>query len=372
MIKIPISKPFITKDEREAVSKQIKSGWITMGKTVDLFEKKIKKKLGVKYAILVNNGTSALHLCLLALNLKNNDEVIVPSISYVTTANVVLYCNAKPVFIIEDKKTFNIDSESILKKITKNTKAIITTDLKGMPVDYDKIKKICKLHDIKFISDSAESFGAKYKNKFVGSQAMMHSFSFFGNKNITTGEGGLITTNNFSLYKKLRILRNQGQNRRYNHIMLGNNYRMNDITASFGIQQFKKLDKILNYKNYIAKEYSLHLNGIDDIQTPFIPKYVKQHGWYAYCIIIKNKKLRDKILKALDKNNIEYRISFPPIPLQPYYKKKFNFKEKEFLESKKIYNTFIDLPNWYGLKSNQIKIICSIIIRVIKKYKDEV
>ena len=306
MYKIPVAKPYITEAEAQTVKKRIQSGWITMGKTVEKFEKQISDKFGVKYALLVNNGTSAIHLCLMALDIKKGDEVIIPSISYIATANAVLYCNATPVFVQEDERTFNLDAKTIQKKITRKTKAIISTDLKGMPVDFDEISKICKKNNIKFISDSAESFGARYKNNYVGSQALLHSFSFFGNKNITTGEGGLVTTKNKNLYEKLKVLRNQGQNYRYNHIMLGNNFRMNDITASFGIAQFKKLKKIINFKSKISKKYNDYFKNYNDIEIPYIPKYVSQHGWYAYCIKLKNSKQRVNEYKNIIKESDEY------------------------------------------------------------------
>lgn len=369
MYKIPIAKPYITEEEAKTVYKQIQSGWITMGKTVEKFEKQISDRLGVKYSLLVNNGTSAIHLCLMALDIQNGDEVIIPSISYIATANAVLYCNAKPVFVQEDERTFNLDAKSILKKITKKTKAIISTDLKGMPVDFDEISKVCKKNNIKFISDSAEAFGAKYKNNYVGSQALLHSFSFFGNKNITTGEGGLVTTNNQNLFKKLKVLRNQGQNYRYNHIMLGNNFRMNDITASFGIAQFKKLNKIINFKSRISKKYNKYFKDHKYIETPYIPKYVSQHGWYAYCIKLKNKKQRDLVIKQLQNDNIDYRISFPPIPLQPYYKKRFKYNKKNFKKSCDIFSRFIDLPNWYGMKDKEIIYVAKSVLKALNNYE---
>ena len=173
-----------------------------------------------------------------ALSIGPGDEVIVPSLTYISTSNVVLYNGAKLVLCDNDPDTFNVTVKNI-EKNNKKTKAFITVDLKGTPVDYAKFKKLGRKYKIYFISDSAESFGAKYK-KIVGTQADIHSFSFFANKNITTGEGGAVTTNNKKIYEKLKVIRNQGQDKRYNHIVLGNNYRMTDICASIGISQLKK------------------------------------------------------------------------------------------------------------------------------------
>ena len=206
-----VANPTVGIEEANSVHKQIKSGWFSMGKKVKEFEK-VEKYIG-KHAIAINNGTSALDAVLTALNITEKDEVIVPSLTYISTANVVSYKKVALVLCDSNEDTFNVSYESLVSKITKKTKLIIVTDLKGMPVDYDKYIKLSKKTKIPIIADSAESFGAEYKNKKVGSQLLAHTFSFFANKNITTGEGGMVVTNNDKL-EKLRIILNQGQNRR--------------------------------------------------------------------------------------------------------------------------------------------------------------
>ena len=319
---LPMANPDIGLTEAKAAFKVIKNGWITMGKIVNKFEKKIENLLNVKHAIFVNNGTSALHCVLLALRIGKGDEVIVPTLSYISSANSILYCGAKPIFCESDPRTFNVTAESIEKKITKKTKAIMSVDLKGQPVDFDEIKAISKKYKIPLISDSAESFGAKYKNKFVGKQAFVHTFSFFANKNITMGEGGLITTQNDKFAKLLRIIRNQGQNYRYNHVELGNNFRPTDYAAAIGIEQIKKINKVINEKSKIAEFYSKNFKDLNNIFPPYVPSYASRPSWYMYTINFKNKKIRNKVMKALKINNIDTRLSFPPIHLQPFYKKK--------------------------------------------------
>ncbi len=349
---IPVANPKIDKKEAYQVYKTVLSKWITMGSNVKKFEEKIKKYIGTNFAIAMNNGTSTLDALLSALNIKKDDEIIVPSFTYISTANVVLYKKAKLVLCDVDKNTFNLTLEEIKKKITKKTKLIITVDIKGLPIDYDEIKKIKKKYNIPIICDSAEAFGSEYKNSKVGSQFLAHSFSFFANKNITTGEGGAITTNNKKLYNKLKIIRNQGQEGRYNHTHLGNNYRMTDINASIGLAQINKINKIIKDKNLIAKRYNKYFSKIKEIELPVLPKYVSQHSWYNYCIKV-DPKLRDKLIRYLTKNKIETRISFPPIHIQPYYKKNLIFKKKDFLISNKIYSQIIDLPIWSGLSLKQ-------------------
>ena len=248
MKKIPIANPYIDKLEAKEVYKTISSGWITMGKKVKLFEEKFAKIVNSRYAIATNNGTSSLHLCLRAINIKPGDEVIIPNITYISTINVVLYENAIPVIVNSSDLDYNIDPIEVENKITKETKAIIGVDMNGLPFNYDALIKISKKYKIDLIADSAEAFGASYNNKKVGNIAKLHSFSFFANKNITTSEGGMVTTNDTQLYKKLKLYRNHGQTKRYYHVALGYNYRMTDITAAFGLIQLKKLKTIIKKK----------------------------------------------------------------------------------------------------------------------------
>jgi dTDP-4-amino-4,6-dideoxygalactose transaminase len=346
---IPIAKPLIDHNETKAVNKAISSGWITMGRKVEEFEKKICALTKSKYSVAVNNGTSALDSILKALSIGPGDEVIVPSLTYISTSNVVLYNGAKLILCDNDPDTFNVTVKNIEKKITKKTKAFITVDLKGTPVDYEKFKKLSIKHKIYYISDSAESFGAKYKKKIIGTQADIHSFSFFANKNITTGEGGAVTTNNKKIYEKLKIIRNQGQDKRYNHVVLGNNYRMTDLCASIGITQLKKINRIIQQKNKLAKIYTKELKKNKNITPPFIPDYATQPSWYMYSIKVK-KKFRNKLINFLKKNNIDTRLSFPPVHIQPYYVKKFKFKRSQFVNAINSYDSFVDIPIWYGMK----------------------
>ncbi|MDB4154721.1 DegT/DnrJ/EryC1/StrS family aminotransferase [Candidatus Pelagibacter sp.] len=358
---LPMANPDVGMLEAKAAFKVIKNGWISMGKTVQEFETKVQKLLNVKNAIFVNNGTSALHCTLLALRIGRGDEVIVPTLSYISSANSILYCGAKPVFCESDPNTFNVTPEMIENKITKRTKAIMTVDLKGLPIDFKKINLISKKYKIPLISDSAESFGAIYKNKFVGSQAFAHTFSFFANKNITMGEGGLITTQNKKFANLLRIIRNQGQNYRYNHIELGNNFRPTDYAAAIGLEQIKKINSVINEKAKIAKIYSKSFKNLKNVFPPFVPKYASRPSWYLYCLNFSSKGVRDRVMKALKKNNIDTRLSFPPIHLQPYYKKKFKNNMKKFKNTTSIYNKFLDIPCWPKMGNQNINKIIKII-----------
>jgi len=346
---IPVANPYIGEEEAKAVFEVVKNGWVSMGKKVEEFEKLFAKYTGAKYAVAVNNGTTALHLGLLASGIKDGDEVLVPDITFISTGNVCLYERATPVLVECDPKTYNISLEDAQKRITKKTRAIIAVDMNGLPVDYDSVAAFAKKHGLKIIADSAESLGAVYKGKRVGAIAPMHIFSFFPNKNVTTGEGGMITTDDETTAVLLRQLRNQGQEGRYNHIHLGYNYRMTDVTASIGVEQMRKLDKIISEKEKIAKRYNKTFENDGYISAPFVPPYADQHSWYMYAVSVKEGVDRDKVCDELKKCGIETRLSFPPIHIQPYYQKKFGYKNSSYPVSLRAWQQLIDIPMWLGL-----------------------
>lgn len=345
---IPIANTYIGEEEAKAVYEVVRSGWISMGEKVKTFESNVAKYIGSKHAVAMNNGTSTLQSLLIALGIGPGDEVILPTLTYISTANVILFQGAKPVFCECNPKTFNVEPEHILTKITKKTKAFITVDLKGMPVDYDPFVALSRKTGIPFIADSAESLGAIYKGSKVGLQATAHSFSFFANKNITTGEGGMITTNDGDLYNKLLIIRNQGQEGRYNHTWLGNNFRMTDLLAAFGIEQFKRIEWLLTEKEKLAHKYTMAFSDTNKVTPPFLPPYVNRHSWYMYSINVA-KEIRDPLLEHLKKNQIDTRLSFPPVHIQPYYRKQFGYAPSDYPISYDTYRSFIDIPIWVGM-----------------------
>lgn len=350
MKRIPVANPRIGEDEAKAVYNVVKSGWITMGAKVKEFETLACTYTGAKFAIAMNNGTSTLHAILMALKIGPGDEVIIPSLSYISAANVILYQGATPILCDSDPITFNTTPELVKQKITNKTKAFMTVDMKGLPVDYSGFQVLADETGLPFIADSAESYGSIYKGSSVGTQAFAHSFSFFANKNITTGEGGMVTTNSEDLYEKLIIIRNQGQEGRYNHTWLGNNFRMTDILAAFGVEQLKKIDEVLNDKVFLAHRYDKSFSDFEEVDTPTVPKYVDRPSWYLYSITV-NSRLRDEIIKYLEQANIETRVSFPPIHRQPYFINQFNFKSRDFPLAEKAFKSFIDIPIWAGMNS---------------------
>ncbi len=349
MKNIPIANPCIGEEEARAVYEAVKSGWVSMGRKVTEFENAFAEYVGSKHAIAASNGTTALHLALIASGIQEGDEVLVPDITFISTANVVLYEKAVPVLVECDPDTYNISLEDAERRLTGKTKAIISVDMNGMPVDYDNVFSFAEKHGLKVIADSAESTGAVYKGQKIGSIAPLHIFSFFPNKNITTGEGGMITTNDDEKAELIRQLRNQGQDYRYHHIHLGYNYRMTDIPATMGIEQLKRIDFILSEKEKIVKRYNSAFESDPYISPPFVPEYVGCHPWYMYAVSLRDGLDRDKVASELKSRGIDTRQSFPPVHIQPYYKKRFGYTDDSLPLSFKAWKQKIDLPIWVGL-----------------------
>ena len=260
--KIPLSSPFIEKDDIKAVTSVLKTRWLSLGPKLREFEELFAKFIGTRYAVAVNSGTSALHLCVKALGIGKGDEVIVAPFSFVASANCALFEGAKPVFVDIESKTFNIDPEKIEEKITKKTKAIVVVDVFGRPAHKEAIKKIAKKHKLKIIEDSAEALGAEYKGRKVGTFGDCGIFAFYPNKQMTTGEGGIIVTNDKKIYELCLSYRNQGRNiksRWLDHERVGYNYRISDIQCALGVSQLKKIKRILKKRENVAKEYTKRL-----------------------------------------------------------------------------------------------------------------
>lgn len=364
---IPISQPYIGKEEAKAVFRQIDSGWITMGERVKALENKISTYTGAKHAVALSNGTATLHAALLALGVGPNDEVVLPTLTYISSANAVLYCGATPVFCEIEPETFNVSAATMEAAMTDRTRVIMPVDLKGQPVDYDEINSLAKKTGVSVLADSAESFGAIFRGQKVGRQCNIHSFSFFANKNVTMGEGGVITTDDDELAETCRIVRNQGQKDRYLHVMIGHNYRLTDMAAAFGIEQIRRIEWIMAEKSRIARFYNQAFAGHDLIRPPVPPEFVDRHSWYMYCLALDERVDRDRLLNVMHDQGVDHRLSFPPIHLQPVYREKFGFKPGDFPISEKVFNCFVDIPCWVGMTQKQMQRVVDVVISSVEK-----
>ena len=319
-MKIPIAKPIIGNDEIQAVVEVLKSGMITQGKVVEEFENAFAKYVGVKNAIAVSNGTISLDIALKSLGIKKGDEVIVPSFTFISTANAILFQGARSVFVDVDERTFNINPEDIIEKITNRTKAIIGVHLFGHPFDVKAIQEICEDNNLYLIEDCAQAHGAEYEGKKVGGFGVAGCFSFYATKNMTTGEGGMITTNSEEIASVCRSLRNHGESHKYYHTILGHNYRMTDIQAAIGIEQLKKLDVFNRKRLDNAEFFNKHIKA-HGFKLPYRKNGVK-HVYHQYAVTIEEEFLmsRDDFMKYLKNKGIGCAIHYPlPIHNQPLY-----------------------------------------------------
>ncbi len=354
--KYPVYQPSLKGNEKKYVIECLDSTWISSkGKFINKFEIEFAKYINTKYAIAVPNGTIALHLALLTLGIEKNDEVIVPTLTYIASANAVKYIGAKPVFVDSLNHTWQIDPADIRKKITKKTKAIMPVHLYGFPCEMDEIKNIAKEFNLFIVEDCAEAFGTKYKNKHVGNFSDISAFSFFGNKTITTGEGGMVVTNNKKLFDHAVHIKGQGlaKNREYWHDTIGYNYRMTNICAAIGLAQLEKADQIIHRKREIAKWYDNFLTGLP-ISTH---KEIKNifHSYWMYNILVDDHKHRDSLRKFLKNEGIETRPMFFPIHTMPiYYHEKVHLPVAENLAGRGI-----NLPSYPDLKKSDVEYISS-------------
>lgn len=319
-IKVPIAKPIIGEEEIENVVEVLKSGMIAQGPKVLEFEEKFANWIGAKYGIATNSGTSALHVALLACGIGEGDEVITTPFTFIASGNAIVYTGATPVFADIDLDTYTIDSDSIEDLITDKTKAILPVQLYGQAADMDKIREIAEKHDLKIIEDAAQAHGAEYNGEKVGTLGDMACFSFYPTKNMTTSEGGMITTNDEELAKKAQMFRAHGASERYHHDEIGYNFRMTDIAAAIGLAQLNVIDEFNNKRISNANYLNEQLKDVEGIVTPKSPDNYK-HVYHQYTILVE-KGNRDDWVEFLTNKGIGTGIHYPiPLYNQPIYKK---------------------------------------------------
>ena len=352
--KYPVSDIDFDQREFEAVNKIIASKWLTMGEVTKAFEDEFARSIGVKHAIAVVNGTAALHLAIKGLGITNGDEVIVPSLTFVATANAVIYVNAKPIFAdIASSDNWNISPEDIEKKISSRTKAIIVMHYGGYPCDMDSINSIAKKHNLFVIEDAAHAPGAEYNGNKCGSLGDVACFSFFSNKNMTTGEGGMITTEDDALSKKIRLMRSHGMTLltldrpkghafSYDVIELGHNYRIDEIRSALGLVQLNKLEANNQKREVLTNRYRKNLAEINWLSSPF--KNQSHKPAYHLFPILCPKVKREDFMKYLRSRGIQTSIHYPPVHLFSFYRQKFSTKEGDLPLTEAIARKEVTLP----------------------------
>lgn len=329
---IPVAKPYFTEDEERAAAAAIRSGWVVQGPRVIEFEKSVAACTGAQYALATSNCTTALHLALIALGIGKGDEVLVPSYSFIASANSILHAGATPVFVDIDPRTYNMDPTLIETKLTSRTRAIMPVHQIGLAADIDTIHAIAQKHNLEVIEDAATMIGGSYKDKKIGTHSRAVCFSFHPRKAITTGEGGMVTTNDPEVAHQVEMLRSHGANvsdyARHGsdkiileeYPVLGYNYRMTDIQGAVGVEQMKKLDWILEQRIRVAKRYNQAFADIDFVETPYEPPYAR-HTYQSYCLRLSHNspKTRDEIMDAMQAAGIATRRGVMASHLEPYY-----------------------------------------------------
>jgi perosamine synthetase len=371
---IPINKPIIGPEEKEEVSKVLDSGIVTNrlgeGPMNKEFQKELAEYLRVKHALTVSSGTAALHSAILAAGVGAGDEVIVPPFTFVATANVALLAGARPVFADIDPRTYTLDPDRFKKAITKRTKAVIPVHLYGHPANMDPIMEIAEAKGVTVIEDCAQSIGSEYRGKASGSIGHIGCFSFYASKNMTTGEGGAVTTNNDELAEKVWKIRRHGEKEEYQCEMLGHNYRMPEIEAAIGRVQLKKLPSFLEAR---AKNATALTNGLREkvtsIELPVVEEWAK-HSWYLYTTRIANDRspiTRNDLMKKLAENGVTAAAYYEsPIHLSPFYVRTFRYKRGSFPESERAADEVLSLPCHPGVTEEDVDKIIDVLASLLK------
>ncbi|HAF08165.1 MAG: DegT/DnrJ/EryC1/StrS aminotransferase [candidate division TA06 bacterium 32_111] len=379
-MKIPLSNLYLKGNEKKYVDKLLKNGKLSMGEFTEKFENIFKDYIGRKFALVVSSGTAGLFLLLKASGIKDGDEIITTPFSFIASSNVILHSNATPVFVDIDEKTFCISSILIEEKIKKDyrkkgknivnkksgkiLKGVLSVDILGNVCDYEKLEELCKEYNLTLFEDSSESLGSEINGKRSGIFGKGSVFAFYPNKQITTGEGGIILTDDEKLYSYIKALRNQGRvegDPNYIHRYLGYNFRVSDINSAIGFGQMEILDEILKKRNLVAKRYFKMLKDIDGIKLPSILKGQK-NSWFLFYILV-DPNIRDNFIDFLNRNGVSSKRYFYPIHLQPFYKTKFGYKRGDFPISEKISDQLIAIPFYTNMKYREQ-------LYVYKKFKE--
>lgn len=365
-IKIPLSRPYIDNKDRKAVDAVLRTDFLSLGPKLVEFEDNFATYIGIEGSCAVSSGTAGLHLAVKALGIGIGDEVITSPFSFIASSNCLLYEGAKPVFVDIDETTFNMDPTKIESVITKRTKAILVVHIFGQTAQMDQIMEIAKKHNLKIIEDACESLGARFKGKVAGTFGDLGIFAFYPNKQMTTGEGGMIVSNSKKLLSVVKSLRNQGRveskkqsfssNKWLKSEILGYNYRLDEMSCALGISQLKKIKFMIGQRRRVASTYNRVLSGLQWILQPQIGTE-RTHTWFVYVVRITNGK-RNLIINKLAKKGIQTRNYLPVIHLQPFMKKMFGFKKGDFPVCEKISSETLALPIFVGLSTKDIKYVC--------------
>ena len=363
-VQVPLSSPDIIEKDIEAVVGVMKTRYLSIGPKVVEFEKRMSEYAGVKYAVAVNSGTSALHLIIRGMGIGEGDVVITTPFSFIASSNCILFERGRPLFVDIKEDTLNLDADKVEEKLESlsreelaKVKALLVVDVFGQPADWDRFTEIARRYNLLLIDDSAEALGSEYKGRKCGSFGEVGVFAFYPNKQITTGEGGVLVTDNDELARVARSMRSQGRGESgewLDHERLGYNFRMDELSAALGCSQMERIEEILNKRAKVAGMYGEKLAEVEEVQIPFIADYVNKMSWFVYVVRLKRGIDRNKIIKYLNEEGVQCKPYFTPIHLQTFYRKLFGYREGDFPIIEDVSSRTIALPFFTNLKEEQI------------------
>lgn len=370
MMRIPMSRPSLNDSDIEAVISVLRSPVLSLGPRVREFERAMAEYVGTAEAVAVSSGTCGLHLCLAAEGIGRGDEVVTTPFSFVASANCALYQGATPIFADIDPLTLNLDPECVEAALTPRTRAIVAVDVFGQPAAIDALKAIADRHGLLLIEDACEAIGAEYRGRRVGGAARAAVFAFYPNKQITTGEGGMIVTDDSDLAALLRSLSNQGRDDAgtwMNHVHLGYNYRLSEMSAALGRSQLARIDEILDRRERVAGWYNERLGSVEGVTVPYVAPETTRMSWFVYVIRLDERIDRDKLISDLESDGIPTRPYFVPIHLQPLYRDRFQHKLGEFPITERVSRTTLALPFFTDMTERQVDDVCQNMIERLQE-----
>ena len=350
---VPLSGPYVDERDEALVLEVLRSGRLSLGPTIDRFEELFAERVGAPYAAAVSSGTTGLHLLCVSAGIAAGDEVITTPYSFAASANCFVYEGGVPVFADVDARTLNMDPRAVEAAVTPRTKAIMAVDIYGYPCELDELRSIAERHGLALIQDSCEALGAEYKGARIGSHGPSAVFAFYPNKQITTGEGGMVTTHSEDEWRLLRSLRNQGRGDSggwLEHVRLGYNYRLDDIRAALGIGQLEKLDEILALRSSVAERYDELLAGIDGVEVPCADDGEHRRSWFVYVVALPDNDARERVIAHFEREGIGFNRYLPSIHLQPYMRERYGFREGMCPVSEAASARTLALPFFTGLE----------------------
>jgi perosamine synthetase len=350
---VPLSGPYLDDREEQLVLEVLRSGRLSLGPAIDRFEELFAAKVGAPYAAAVSSGTAGLHLLCISAGVGAGDEVITSPYSFAASANCFIYEGAVPVFADIDARTYNLDPAAVEAAVTERTKAIVAVDIYGYPCELDPLRAIAEKHGLAFVQDSCEALGAEYKGSLLGSHGPPAVFAFYPNKQITTGEGGMVTTHSEEEWRLMRSLRNQGRGDSggwLEHVRLGFNYRLDDVSAALGIGQVEKLDEILRLRSAVAERYGELLGGIEGVELPCADDAEHTRSWFVYVVALPDNDARERVIAHFERESIGFNRYLPSIHLQPYMRERYGFREGLCPVSEDLSSRTLALPFFTALE----------------------